>query len=146
MKEQAQQFEESVPPSGLPRQRRGARGLKTVIIGASPNTSRYSYQAAELLKNYGYEFVPVGIKKGEVLGKTILDIRTQPMIEDTDTITLYIRPELQKEWEDYMLSLNPRRIIFNPGTENFAFEQRAIAAGIETLEACTLVMLQTNQY
>jgi len=119
---------------------------KTVVIGASPNPSRYAYQAAELLKKYGHEFVPVGIKRGEVLGKLILDIRTRPSVNQTDTVTLYIRPELQSEWGDYILSLSPRRIIFNPGTENPEFEKRANALGIETEKACTLVMLHTNQF
>lgn len=119
---------------------------KVVIIGASPNPRRYSFMAAELLKSQGYDFVPVGIRKGEVLNRPILDIRTIPEIEDVDTITLYIRPELQTDWEEYFLSLKPRRIIFNPGTENQDFEIRAREAGIETNEACTLVMLRTGQF
>ena len=119
---------------------------KTIIVGASPNKSRFAYLAAESLSEYGNEFVPVGIKRGEVLGRPILDIRTSPHIEGTDTITLYIRPALQLEWESYLLSLKPKRIIFNPGTENSEFEKRADALGIETLEVCTLVMLRTGQY
>jgi predicted CoA-binding protein len=81
-----------------------------------------------------------------VLGKEILDIRSMPSIEGVDTITLYLRAELQAAWQDYLLSLHPKRIIFNPGTENIEFENRAESIGIETIEACTLVMLRTNQF
>ena len=119
---------------------------KTVIIGASPNPGRYSFMAAHRLKEYNHEFVPVGIKRGEVLGKSILDIRMQPKIEDVHTITLYVRPERLQPWEDYLLGLKPRRIIFNPGAENILFEKRARAEGIEAIEACTLVMLHTEQF
>jgi predicted CoA-binding protein len=119
---------------------------KTVIIGASPNTDRFAFQAAVLLKKYGHEFVPVGIKRGEVLGKPILDIRTKPSISAIDTLTLYVRPELQAQWEDYLLALNPKRIIFNPGTENSDLEKKANDLGIETEQACTLVLLRTGQY
>src|SRR5262245_1770255 len=92
--------------------------MKTVIIGASPNPERYSFQAASLLNQYGHEFVPVSIKQGEVLGRPIQDIRTFPLIESPHTITLYIRPELQAPYYNYLLGLKPKRIIFNPGTEN----------------------------
>ena len=119
---------------------------KTVIIGASPNMNRYAFMAADLLRKYGHEFVPVGIRKGDVLGKQILDIQSMPSMEGVDTITLYLRSELQTAWQDYLLSLRPKRIIFNPGTENIDFENRASAAGIETIEACTLVMLRTSQF
>lgn len=119
---------------------------KVVVVGASPNPNRYSYMAVNLLSDKNYDFVPIGIKKGEVFGKPILDIRKMPQIEDVDTITLYIRSEWQKQWEEYLLSLNPRRIIFNPGAENPELEKHAREAGIETVEACTLVMLRTNQF
>jgi uncharacterized protein len=118
----------------------------TVIIGASPNPDRYAFLAAELLQRYGHAFVPIGMKRGEVLGKEILDIRALPKLPNVNTVTLYIRPELQQQWADYILSLQPKRIIFNPGTENLEFEQQANSAGIEAIEACTLVMLKTGQY
>lgn len=118
----------------------------TVIIGASPNPNRYAYMAAELLTKYGYKFVPIGIKKGEVFGQAIQNLNDLPTVANVDTITLYIRPELQEMWEHYFLSLKPKRIIFNPGTENMDFEQRANELGIETIQACTLVMLKTGQY
>ena len=119
---------------------------KVVIIGASPNESRYSFMAAELLQQYDFEFIPVGIKRGQVLGKPILDIRSMPEIDNVDTITLYIRPGLQSVWMNYLIGLNPKRIIFNPGTENLEFENLANESGIETVEACTLVMLRTLQF
>ncbi len=119
---------------------------KTVIIGATPNPERYAFLAAERLKKHEVDFVPVGIKKGELFGKQILDLRSKPKIEDVDTVTLYIGPEHQAEWEDYILSLKPKRIIFNPGTENPEFANRASSLGIETLPACTLTMLSVGNY
>jgi uncharacterized protein len=119
---------------------------KTVIIGASTNPARYAFLAAEMLAKYGHEIVPVGIKKGEVQGKDILPLQEKPRIENVDTVTLYIGPRHQPEWYDYILSLKPKRIIFNPGTENDELQQQATQKGIEPLEACTLVMLRTGQY
>ncbi len=119
---------------------------KTVIVGATTNSSRYAYLAAELLTNHKHEIVLLGIKKGEVFGKSILNIREKPAIPDVDTITLYIGSKHQPEWYEYLIGLKPKRIIFNPGTENTDFEKMAVAAGIEAIEACTLVMLGTGQY
>jgi uncharacterized protein len=119
---------------------------KTVIIGASPNPSRYAYLAADMLMEYQHEIVPVGIKKGELFGHQILDIRKKPPIDHVDTVTLYIGPQHQPEWYDYILSLKPNRIIFNPGTENEEFETLAEQNGVEALEACTLVLLRSHQY
>jgi uncharacterized protein len=119
---------------------------KTVIVGATDNRSRYAYLAANMLKEYDHEIVPLGIKSGSVAGHEILDIRKKPEIKDVDTITLYIGPPRQPEWYDYFLSLNPKRIIFNPGTENPEFEKLAADRGVEVLEACTLVMLRSHQF
>lgn len=119
---------------------------KTVIIGASTNPSRFAYLAAELLTRYGHEIVPVGIRQGEVFGKEIMDLRQKPAIAGVDTVTLYIGPSRQPEWYDYILGLKPRRVIFNPGTENPEFQKRVSDQGAEALEACTLVMLRTGQY
>jgi predicted CoA-binding protein len=119
---------------------------KTVVIGATPNQSRYAYLAANMLREYDHEVVPMGIKQGEVAGKEILDIRKKPAINGVDTVTLYIGPRHQPEWYDYILSLKPKRIIFNPGTENDKFEQLAEENGIEALQACTLVLLRSHQY
>jgi uncharacterized protein len=119
---------------------------KTVIIGATTNPARYAYLTADMLTEYQHEVVPLGIRKGVVFGKEILDIRQKPRITDVDTVTLYIGPQRQPEWYDYVLGLKPKRIIFNPGTENDEFARLAEEKGIETLEACTLVMLRSNQY
>ena len=119
---------------------------KTVIVGATNNQSRYAYLAASMLNEYRHEIVPLGIKTGEVAGKTILNIREKPPVKDIDTITLYISPAKQPEWYDYLLGLKPKRIIFNPGTENEEFESKAKQQGVEVVEGCTLVMLRSNQF
>lgn len=93
-----------------------------------------------------HEIVPVGIKRGEVFGQSILPIREQPKIEDIDTITMYIGPHHHEEHIAYLLGLNPKRIIFNPGTENAAFMSQAKERGIEVVEGCTLVMLSIDTY
>jgi uncharacterized protein len=119
---------------------------KTVLVGATDNPGRYAYSAAHMLKHKGHEFVLLGIKNGVVAGEEILDIRTKPKIGKIHTITLYIGPQRQPEWYDYLLSLEPQRIIFNPGTENIEFEKLANEKGIETNRHCTLVLLSTGQY
>lgn len=119
---------------------------KTVIIGATTNQGRYAYLAARMLTEYNHEIVPVGIKDGAVFGKEILDIFQKPPIGEVDTVTLYIGPRRQPEHMDYILGLKPKRIIFNPGTENDEFIKKAEERGIEALEACTLVMLRSHQY
>ncbi len=119
---------------------------KTVIVGASTNPSRYAYIAAGMLTEYGHEIVPVGIKKGEIYGVEIQDIRKKPKIENVNTVTLYIGPRHQPEWYDYLISLKPARIIFNPGTENPELSRMLTKESIEPIEACTLVMLRTRQF
>ena len=121
-------------------------GKKTVIVGATPNQSRYAFLAANMLREYDHNIVPIGIKQGEVAGEEILDIRKKPAIKDVDTITLYIGPRHQPEWYEYLLSLKPKRIIFNPGTENDEFEKLAESRGIEAMQACTLVLLRSHQF
>ncbi|MEQ1745419.1 MAG: CoA-binding protein [Saprospiraceae bacterium] len=117
---------------------------KTLVLGATPNPDRYAYRAIHALQRHGHEVVPVGIRPGEVAGLSIL--QGQPDVPNVDTVTLYIGPERQPAYYDYLLALRPKRIIFNPGTENPDLEQLALKAGIETDEACTLVMLATGQY
>jgi predicted CoA-binding protein len=119
---------------------------KTVVIGASPEPSRYSNLASNMLHNAGFDFVPVGIKKGEILGKSILNLRDKPAIENTHTVTLYLNPTNQKEWYDYILGLKPQRLIFNPGTENPELSELAAKNGIEVENACNLVLIQTGQF
>jgi predicted CoA-binding protein len=88
--------------------------------------------------------VPVGIREGQIEGISIL--QGEPLVPDVDTISLYVGPERQKDYYDYMLSLKPRRIIFNPGTENPEFENMAQVQQIEVVEGCTLVMLSIGAF
>ncbi len=118
---------------------------KTLIAGASPNPDRYAFKAARMLSQYGHEFIPVGLKKGEVLGQTILN-EWPESIPGLDTVTLYIGSDHQKPVYENILRLRPKRIIFNPGTENAELAGLARQAGIETDYACTLVLLSTDQY
>lgn len=121
-------------------------GKKTLIVGATNNPSRYAYLAAERLTRAKHEIIPIGIKKGSVLGQEIQDLRTFPILKDIDTITLYIGPQHQPEYYDYLIGLNPKRIIFNPGTENPEFAEKAAENGIEAEFACTLVMIGSGVY
>ncbi len=117
---------------------------KTLVIGASENPQRYSYLAVNKLMRNNHPVIAMGKQKGSVNGVTI---HTEKEIyTGIDTVTLYLNPAHQKQYYDYILSLNPKRIIFNPGTENRELASLAKNNGIETLEACTLVMLSTGQY
>lgn len=115
-----------------------------MVIGASENPERYSFKAIKSLQEHGNEVLAIGLKPGRVGDTEILT--DKPELSDIDTVTLYISPQNQSGYQAYMLSLNPKRIIFNPGTENREFEEKAGLAGIEVLEACTLVMLSIGNY
>ena len=117
---------------------------KTLVFGATPNPERYSYKAVMRLKEKGYEVVAVGIRKGVIEGLEILPV--DGTYEDVDTVSLYVNPEVQNSYCDYLLSLNPRRIIFNPGTENVELATLALSKGIEVENACTLVLLSIGEY
>jgi uncharacterized protein len=119
---------------------------RVLIVGATPNPTRYAYVAAKMFQERGFDFIPIGIKKGELFGKPIVDLREKPDLEDIHTITLYIGKVHQGEWMDYLLGLNPQRIIFNPGADNREFANLAKSNGIEVLNACNLVMLSTGQF
>ena len=117
---------------------------KTLVLGASENPERYSNKAILNLLSKGKEVVAMGKKAGSVRG---VEIHTRSVkTDDIDTVTLYLNPLHQKPYYDYIISLKPRRIIFNPGAENEELEQLAAKEGIAILEACTLVMLNTGQY
>lgn len=117
---------------------------KTLVLGASENPARYSFEAVTRLRKYGHEVVAVGRKSAVVAG---VQIETEPpTVNDIDTVTLYLNPTAQKAYYDFILSLHPKRIIFNPGTENEELEELAQQNGIAAIEACTLVMLNTGQY
>ncbi|MBL7934228.1 MAG: CoA-binding protein [Bacteroidia bacterium] len=121
-----------------------SKNKPTVVIGASPNADRYSYKATISLQQHQQPVFPLGIRSGTING---LDIITEkPQLENIDTVTLYVGPDNQAQWMDYIFSLKPKRIIFNPGTENPEFEALAESKGIEAIEACTLVLLSINQY
>ena len=118
--------------------------MKTLVLGGSLNPARYSYRAIHMLRNYNFETVSIGLKSGMVSDVMISTGRNA--FENIHTITFYLNPQRQEAFYEYVLSLAPKRIIFNPGTENLAFEKLATASGIECLQACTLVMLSTGQY
>lgn len=117
---------------------------KTLVIGASANPARYSYLAVQKLTAHEQPVVALGVKKGFV-GNIEIETERKPF-EQIDTVTLYINPLLQKDYYDYILSLQPKRIIFNPGTENDELFTLARKKGIIAMEACTLVLLSTGQY
>lgn len=116
----------------------------TVILGASPKSDRYSFMATERLANHGHPVFPIGIKAGQIGQHEIITDR--PSISHVDTVTLYLNPTNQEDWKEYIFSLQPKRVIFNPGTENPAFENALRHQNIEALEACTLVLLSTGLY
>ena len=116
----------------------------TVVMGASQNEERYSNMAVKKLVANNHPVSAIGNKEGLI--NNIKIIKDNPFISDVDTVTLYLNPENQKPYYDYILSLHPKRIIFNPGTENDELKKLAEAEGIKTMEACTLVLLSTNQY
>jgi predicted CoA-binding protein len=116
----------------------------TLILGATTNPTRYAYLAAERLAAHGHEIMPVGIKRGKVRGQEILN--GKPDVPEVDTVTLYIGPRHQPDYYDWLLRVAPRRIIFNPGTENPELMQLARDHGIEVVAGCTLVMLAGQSY
>lgn len=117
---------------------------KTLVIGASQNPQRYSYLAVQRLNAHNHPVIALGKRTGSI-GDTIIETEHKPF-DNVDTVTLYLNPVRQKEYYDYILSLHPKRIIFNPGAENDELYELARAKGIEVEEACTLVMLSTGQY
>lgn len=117
---------------------------RTVVLGASTKESRYSHKAVLLLKEYNHEVFPIGIKTGYI-GETEI-LTGQPVIKNVDTITMYLSEKNQIPMYDYILSLKPKRIIFNPGSENAELASIANGEGIRVEHACTLVLLRTGQY
>lgn len=117
---------------------------KTLILGATPNEGRYANLAANRLVRSGHTIVNVGIKEGEVAGVAIE--KPETIHNDIDTITLYVGPGRQEGLYDYILDTHPKRIIFNPGTENSELRRMANEKGIKTEYACTLVLLSVGQY
>lgn len=118
--------------------------MKTLVIGASTNKERYSYKAIHSLVDKSHQVVALGVKKGMAFD---IPIETEKFdFHAVDTVTLYLNPKAQEEYYDYILSLKPRRVIFNPGTENPEFYKILGDINIKYEVACTLVLLATNQY
>ncbi|MDO6674694.1 CoA-binding protein [Tenacibaculum sp. 1B UA] len=117
---------------------------RTLVLGASLKPSRYSNIAIKRLRNSGIETVAIGLQKGSVAN---VAIETENIFfEDIDTVTLYLNPKRQKLYYEYIIYLQPCRVIFNPGTENTEFIKLLKENGIESEIACTLVLLSTKQY
>lgn len=117
---------------------------KTLVLGASDNPARYSFLAIKRLRSYGHPVVAIGRKQTQVADVPIENEKKD--FEAVNTVTLYLNPIHQREYYDYILSLKPRRIIFNPGAENDELANLARQNNIQPLEACTLVLLSTGQY
>jgi predicted CoA-binding protein len=117
---------------------------KTVVIGASSNVERYAYKATLSLAKHQHEVIPVGLRAGNI-GNTTIKTEKE-FITDVDTVTLYVGPQHQDSWIPYILSLHPKRVIFNPGTESTVHEQQLKNAGVAVEHACTLVLLATGTY
>lgn len=116
----------------------------TLVIGASTDPNRYSNMAIKRLLDKEIGVVALGLRKGTVFNATIDDEKKD--YKNIDTVTLYLNPKRQEEYYNYIISLKPRRVIFNPGTENMEFVKLLKENNIESEIACTLVLLSTNQY
>ena len=117
--------------------------MKTLVLGASLKPERYSNKAIRMLREHSQETVAHGLRSGIVAD---VNIQTELPSESFHTVTLYLNAKRQAEYEDYVISMKPDRVIFNPGTENPDFEQRLKDAGVEPVRACTLVLLSTGQF
>jgi uncharacterized protein len=117
---------------------------KTLVIGASENPERYAYKAIHKLINYGHETLAIGLRKGETAG--VKFHTKQENFENIDSVTLYVSAKNQESYKNYLIDLKPKRVIFNPGTENPEFYTVLEKSGIEVTEACTLVMLSIGNY
>jgi predicted CoA-binding protein len=121
-----------------------AQEKKTLVLGASDNPGRYSYLAINRLRGKGHPVVAIGQRR-VMAGDVAIETEKKPF-DGVDTVTLYLNSMRQKEYYDYILSLHPKRIIFNPGAENDELFALARANGIQAMEACTLVLLSTGQF
>lgn len=117
---------------------------KTLVIGASTNPARYSYLAIQSLRKHGHDVVALAKRRGHVAD---VDIQTEfPKNEDIHTVSMYVGPKNQTEYQQLLLDLHPERVIFNPGTENIDLIVALETSGIEAIEGCTLVMLNSGHY
>ncbi len=118
--------------------------IKTLVLGASTKPERYAYKAVALLTNKHFEVAAMGVTNGEIGSVPILKPFTP--LDEIHTVSIYLAPSRQKEYYDYIIELKPKRVIFNPGTENIELAQLLAQANIHWENACTLVLLSTNQY
>ena len=117
---------------------------KTLVLGGSIKPVRFANKAILKLREYGHPVVSVGLKEGAVLDVDIQ--KGKPDFKDIHTVTLYLNPKNQVQYYDYLFSLNPKRIIFNPGTENAELSKMALEKDIQVVEYCTLILLDTNTF
>lgn len=117
---------------------------KVMVLGASPNKQRFAHTCVKSLMRYGHEVIPIGVKKGEINGKEI--IQGKPSVKNLHTVTLYLSQQNQEAYYDYILNQKPKRLIFNPGSENPNLKKLAEKKGVEVVESCTLVMLNTGNF
>jgi hypothetical protein len=120
------------------------KNKKTLVLGASTKPARYSFMAIEKLVEKGHSVLAIGQNAGEVSG---IKIQTKAIpLKNIDTVTLYLNPSRQRDYYNYIVEAQPKRVVFNPGTENPEFYQLLKLNDIKVEVACTLVMLATNQY
>lgn len=117
---------------------------KTLVIGASPNSVRFSNKMVKSLIRHDFSVVPLGIRKGDIAGINILTEKV--IIKDIHTISLYIGASRQKDYYEYIINLKPERIIFNPGTYNSELIELAEQNDIECIIDCALIMLSNGNY
>lgn len=120
------------------------KNKKTLVLGATTRPDRYAYKAIHSLVSHGHSVLAIGVDKGEVAGVTI-QTKALPL-KNIDTVTLYLNPIRQRDYYNYIIETKPKRVLFNPGTENPEFYQLLRSNNIEVEVACTLVLLATNQY
>lgn len=117
---------------------------KTLVIGASENPSRYANRAAKMLHQYGHPVDLIGLRAGKIGDEPIQT--GMPELSDIDTVTMYVGPQNQPAYYDYIRSIKPKRVVFNPGAENPGFARQLADNGIDAVNACTLVMLSVGTY
>jgi len=117
---------------------------RTLVIGASPNPSRFSYKAVKMLKEYNIPVFAVGLRQGEISGVKIE--KPFPALSDIHTITLYVGAKNQPFYYDFIIKIKPKRVIINPGADNNELESLLLANGIEVIRDCTLLMLGGGSY
>ena len=118
----------------------------TLVVGASLKRERYSNRAIRMLRENNVPVFALGLREGEVEDVPILKDRAYFLGKRIHTVTLYMNRYRQEEYYNYIISLKPERVIFNPGTENHVFSEMLEKEGIEAIEACTLVMLTLDRY